>query len=40
VVDPLRVVDVDGEAIRAGELDREHVDVGQALLHRLLDLAV
>ena len=40
VVDALRMVDEDGEALRAGELDGQHLDSGQAALDPRGDLAV
>src|SRR5581483_2481125 len=39
VVDAARVVDEDGEALGPGQLDGEHLDVGQSLLHGLCDLS-
>jgi hypothetical protein len=38
VVDAARMVDVDAEAVRRQELDREYLDSGQPLLDRRCDL--
>jgi hypothetical protein len=38
VVDALGVIDVDRHPLGTGHLDGEHLDAGQAFLHRLGDL--
>ncbi len=40
MVDTLGVVDEDGEALLAGEFEREHVDAGQRALDQARDLAL
>ena len=40
VVDPLRVVDVDAEALLAGQLERQHLDARKSRLDLLRDLSV
>ena len=40
MVDALRVVDVDAEALLAGQLEREHLDAGQGALDQPSDVAL